>query len=194
MVAIGASTGGPPLLQQILSALPADFGAAVLVVQHMMDGFAENFVAWLNQSSRLPVRLAENGLRVSSGEVYVAPDGCHLELGPDERIVLSRAAPENGLRPAVSALFRSVALCCGRQGAGIILTGMGIDGAHELKSIRDRGGITIAQDQESSVVFGMPAEAIRIKAASYVLPPAGIIELLIRLVQARRAPVLEPTA
>ncbi|HEY5513975.1 MAG TPA: chemotaxis protein CheB [Geomonas sp.] len=194
VVAIGASTGGPPLLQQILSALPADFGAAVLVVQHMADGFTENFVHWLNQSSRLPVRLAENGMRISPGQVFVAPDGCHLELGPGDRIVLSFAAPENGLRPSVSALFRSVALCCGRQGAGVLLTGMGRDGAQELKTIRDRGGITIAQDRESSVVFGMPAEAIRINAALYILPPEGIIELLIRLVHARQSRALAPTA
>ena len=194
VVAIGASTGGPPLLRQILSALPADFGAAVLVVQHMADGFTENFVHWLNLNSRLPVRLAEDGTRISPGQVYVAPDGCHLELGPGDRIVLSNAAAENGLRPAVSALFRSVALRCGRQGAGVILTGMGSDGAQELKDLRDQGGITIAQNRESSVVFGMPGEAIRINAAAYILPPEGIIELLIRLAPPRQSPPSQPTA
>lgn len=194
VVAIGASTGGPPLLRQILSALPADFGAAVLVVQHMADGFTENFVHWLNLSSSLPVRLAKNGTRILPGQVYMAPDGCHLELGPGDRIVLSNAAAENGLRPAVSALFRSVAFRCGRQGAGVILTGMGSDGAQELKGLRDQGGITIAQNRESSVVFGMPGEAIRIKAAAYILPPEGIIELLIRLVPSRQSPPSQPTA
>ena len=188
VVAIGASTGGPPLLQQILAALPADFGAAVLVVQHMAQGFTENFVAWLSQSSRLPVLLAEHGMQALPGRVLVAPDGHHLELGPGDRIVLSCAPPENGLRPAVSALFRSVASRCGPQCAGVLLTGMGSDGARELKLVRERGGTTIAQDRESSVVFGMPGEAIRLDAAAYILPPEAIIALLIRLVAAQGAP------
>jgi two-component system, chemotaxis family, protein-glutamate methylesterase/glutaminase len=181
VVAIGASTGGPPLLQQILSALPADFGACVLVVQHMAEGFTENFVAWLNQSSRLPVLLAEQGMPVTPGQVLVAPDGFHLELGPGERVVLSCALPENGLRPAVSALFRSVARRLPSQSVGVLLTGMGSDGARELKLIRECGGVTVAQDRESSVVFGMPGEAIRLDAAAYILSPEGIVELLIRL-------------
>ena len=188
VVAIGASTGGPPLLQQILSSLPADFGAGVLVVQHMSEGFTENFVAWLNQSSRLPVRLAEHGMQVAAGEVLVAPDGWHLELGPGDRVVLSCALPENGLRPAVAALFRSVALRCGPQCAGVLLTGMGSDGARELKLIRDGGGVTVAQDRESSVVFGMPGAAIQLEAATYILPPEGIIELLTRLAPAPGTP------
>ena len=188
VVAIGASTGGPPLLQQILSSLPADFGAGVLVVQHMSEGFTENFVAWLNQSSRLPVRLAEHGMQVAAGEVLVAPDGCHLELGPGDRVVLSCALPENGLRPAVSALFRSVALRCGPHCAGVLLTGMGTDGARELKLIREGGGVTVAQDRESSVVFGMPGAAIQLEAAAYILPPEGIIELLTRLAPAHGTP------
>jgi len=185
VVALGASTGGPPLLQQILSRLSPQFGAAVLVVQHMADGFTENFVHWLNQSSALPVQLAVNGMPIMPGRVYVAPDGCHLEAGPGRRIVLSSAPPDNGLRPSVSCLFRSVALSYGRQAAGVLLTGMGGDGASGLKMLRDRGGITIAQDRESSVVFGMPFEAIRIDAAQYILPPEGIIQLLSALVKGR---------
>jgi len=189
VVALGASTGGPPLLQQILAALPADFGAAVLVVQHMAEGFTENFVAWLNQNSRLKVMLAENGMPITPGQVLVAPDGYHLELGPGERVILSQAPPANGLRPSVSALFRSLAARCAPQCAGVLLTGMGSDGARELKLLRDRGAVTIAQDRESSVVFGMPGEAIRLDAATYILPPEGIIELLIRLVPAQQSAV-----
>ena len=192
VVAIGASTGGPPLLQLILSSLPADFGAAVLVVQHMTEGFTENFVAWLSQSSRLPVRLAEHGMPVSPGQVLVAPDGFHLELGAGERVVLSTALPENGLRPAVNALFRSVARHCGSGCAGVLLTGMGSDGARELKGLREAGAVTIAQDRESSVVFGMPGAAVGLGAAAYILPPEEIIELLIRLVAARNAPIAPP--
>jgi len=186
VVAIGASTGGPPLFQLILSQLSPQFGAAVLIVQHMADGFTENFVHWLNQNSRLPVQLAEHGMLILRGQVYVAPDGAHLEAGPGDRIVLSPAPAENGLRPSVSALFRSVALCYGRHCAGVLLTGMGSDGAKELKTIRDRGGITIAQNRESSVVFGMPGEAIQLEAAQYILPPEGIIQLLAGLATAAK--------
>lgn len=186
VVAIGASTGGPPLLRQILSQLSPDFGAALLVVQHMADGFTENFAHWLNQCSALPVQLGENDMPISPGRVYVAPDGYHMEAGPGDRIVLSLAAPENGLRPSVSVLFRSVAQNYGRHAAGVLLTGMGSDGASELKVMKDRGGITIAQNKESSVVFGMPGEAVRIDAARYILPPEGIIQLLAGLVKPRK--------
>ena len=188
VVAIGASTGGPPLLRQILSQLAPDFSAAVLVVQHMAVGFTENFVAWLNQSSRLPVRLAADGMRICQGQVYVAPDGCHMEAGPCDRIVLTCAPPENGMRPSVSALFRSVAQSYGHQAAGVLLTGMGNDGAFELKTLRNRGGICIAQDRESSMVFGMPGEAIRIDAAQHILPPEGIIQLLATLSKRQALP------
>jgi two-component system, chemotaxis family, protein-glutamate methylesterase/glutaminase len=187
VIAIGASTGGPPLLQQILSSLPEDFGSAVLVVQHMAEGFTENFVSWLNQSSRLPVLLAEHGMPVAPGRVLVAPDGYHLELGRGDRIVLSPAPPENGLRPAVAALFRTVSTQCTNQCAGVILTGMGSDGAPELRRLKERGGVTIAQDRDSCVVFGMPGEAIRLNAADFILSPAGIIEHLIRLGGAPKA-------
>lgn len=178
VVAIGASTGGPPLLRQILSALPHRFPAAVLVVQHMAAGFTENFVHWLNHSSALPVELAREGAALAPGRVYVAPDECHMEVTSGGRIQLTLAPPEHGVRPAVSALFRSVAQSYGRQAVGVILSGMGKDGALELKEIRGRGGITVAQDRETSIVFGMPAEAIRVDAAQYVLSPCGIIDLL----------------
>jgi two-component system chemotaxis response regulator CheB len=182
VVAIGASTGGPPLFQQILSALPAQFGAAVLVVQHMSEGFTENFVHWLNSSSALPVQLAQNGMQILPGQVYVAPDGCHLEVAKGDRLVLSGAPPENSLRPSVAALFRSVAGCYGRQAVGVLLSGMGSDGALELKTLRERGAITIAQNKESCVVFGMPGQAVELEAALYVLPPDEIIALLTALV------------
>lgn len=181
VVGIGASTGGPPLLQRILSTLPADFGAAILVVQHMAEGFTENFVAWLKLTSRLPVLLAEHDMPVKPGQVLVAPDGFHLEMAQGNRVALSSAVPDQGLRPSVAALFRSLARHCGRQSAGVLLTGMGSDGAKELKLLRQAGGATIVQNRETSVVFGMPAEAIRLEAASYILPPEEIIELLIRL-------------
>lgn len=192
VVAIGASTGGPPLLQQILSRLSPAFGAAVLVVQHMAEGFTENFVHWLNQSSALPVQLGGDGMRIQPGQVYVAPDGCHMEAGPGQRIVLSQAPPEGGLRPSVTTLLRSVAATYGRSAAGVILSGMGSDGALGLKALRDRGGITIAQNRDSSVVFGMPGEAIRIGAARYVLPPEEIVRMLSTLVKGQAGEAGEP--
>ncbi|GAW66490.1 chemotaxis protein CheB [Geoanaerobacter pelophilus] len=178
VIAIGASTGGPPLLRQILASLPEKLGAAVLVVQHMAVGFTENFVHWLNHHSRMPVRLAADGMVITAGEVYVAPDGCHMEATPAGRISLSCAPPENGVRPSVDALFRSVAQSYGSSAAGIILSGMGKDGAAELKTLKERGGLCIAQDRESSLVFGMPGEAIKIDAVQHVLSPEGIINLL----------------
>lgn len=188
VVAIGASTGGPPLLRQILAGLPADFGAAVLIVQHMTVGFTENFVHWLNHHSPLPVMLAKDGMQISAGQVYVAPDNCHMETTSGGRIALSLAPADNGLRPSVSALFRSVAANYGRHAAGVLLSGMGKDGAAELQMLRLRGGICIAQDRESSLVFGMPAEAIRLDAAQHILSPEGIITLLAALTK-KDAPV-----
>lgn len=179
VVAIGASTGGPPLLRQILSALPPRFPAAVLVVQHMAVGFTENFVHWLNNNSALPVQLACDGAAAEPGRVYVAPDNCHMEITPSGKIELTLSPPENGVRPSVSALFRSVAQSYGRQAVGVLLSGMGKDGALELKAIRGRGGITVAQDRDSALVFGMPGEAVRIDAAQHVLDPCGIIDLLV---------------
>lgn len=178
VVAIGASTGGPPLLRQILAGLTADCGAAILVVQHMAVGFTENFVHWLNQSSPLKVLLAEDGMPVLPGQVYVAPDSCHMEVSQNGRIVLTQAPQENGVRPSVAVLFRSVAQSYGRLGAGVLLSGMGKDGAEELLTLRRSGGVAIAQDKASSLVFGMPGEAIRIGAAQHVLPPEGIVQML----------------
>jgi len=181
IIAIGASAGGPPVLEQILSSLPSAMTAPILIVQHMAEGFTENFVNWLNHSSKLPVILPVHGTRPLPGRVYVAPDGQHMGVGAGDRIVLSPAPPDNGLRPSVAHLFRSVAAVYGKRGVGVLLTGMGRDGAEELKLMRDNGGITVAQDRESSTVFGMPGEAIRLKGASYVLPPEGIVALLKRV-------------
>ncbi|HJV67361.1 MAG TPA: chemotaxis-specific protein-glutamate methyltransferase CheB [Geomonas sp.] len=190
VVAIGASTGGPPLLRELMGQLPADFNAAVLVVQHMAEGFTEGFVHWLNQGSRLPVELAVAGSPILPGRVYVAPDGCHLEAGPGSRIHLSSAPPDQGLRPSVSALFRSVALRYGKQAVGVLLTGMGTDGVDGLKCMREQGAVTVAQDRESSVVYGMPGSAVKAGAALYVLPPQGILKLLCGLVQPSPPPTI----
>lgn len=178
VVAIGASTGGPAVIQEIFAALPKDLVVPVMVVQHMATGFIENFVKWLSMTTNFPSHLASHGETLLPGHAYFAPDGCHLLAGRDHRIVLSTESPENGLRPAVARLFRSVAENYGGNALGILLTGMGRDGADDLKLLRNKGAVTIAQDRESSIIFGMPYEAIKLDAADFILPPERIVQLL----------------
>lgn len=177
IVAIGASTGGPPVIQRILSGLPKHFPLPILIVQHMAEGFVAGFVEWLNHSSAVPVRVAAHNAQAQGGIAYVAPDGFHMAAA-NNRIVLADDAPENGLRPAVSYLFRSVMQAYGSGAVGVLLTGMGRDGAMELKMMRERGALTVAQDKDSSVIFGMPGEAIKLDAARYILAPEEIVSLL----------------
>jgi len=169
-VVIGASTGGPPVLQTILSGLPQTFPVPVLVVQHIARGFLEGMVAWLGQTTSLPIHTAAYGDRPLPGHVYFAPDNFHMEMRGN-RIVLNKDKPEYGIRPSVSHLFRSAANVFGENMIGVLLTGMGKDGAEELKMMKGKGAITIVQDEESSVVYGMPGEALKLDAATYVLPP-----------------------
>jgi two-component system chemotaxis response regulator CheB len=174
IVAIGASTGGPPVLQTILAALPRNFPIPVLIVQHIAAGFTQGLVEWLAQSSSLSVHIPTHGQSVLPGHVYVAPDGLHMAVGADGHIQLRTDEPENGLRPSVACLFRSVAKAYGPSAVGVLLTGMGKDGAWELKLMKEQGAVTIAQDRETSVVHGMPGEAIKIGGATYVLSPEKI--------------------
>ncbi|HKZ78616.1 MAG TPA: chemotaxis-specific protein-glutamate methyltransferase CheB [Pyrinomonadaceae bacterium] len=181
LVAIGASTGGPIVLQEILSSLPRNYPLPILIVQHIAAGFVSGFAEWLGQSSGWPVHVATQGECLLPGHAVVAPDEFHMGVSATDRIVLSRNEPENGLRPAVSFLFRSVAHVFGRSAVGVLLTGMGKDGAHELKLMKEKGAITVAQDEESSVIHGMPGEAVNLGAATYVLSPGGIASVLTRL-------------
>ena len=174
IVAIGASTGGPPVLQTILASLPRSFPIPVLIVQHIAAGFTQGLVEWLAQSSSLSVHIPTDGQSVLPGHVYVAPDGLHMAVETDGRVRLRSDEPENGLRPSVACLFRSVAKAYGPSAVGVLLTGMGKDGAWELKLMKEQGAMTIAQDRETSVVHGMPGEAIRLGGATYVLPPEKI--------------------
>ncbi len=182
LVAVGASTGGPPVLQAILAAMPRDFSVPVLLVQHIAPGFTQGFADWLAQSSSLPVQVPVHGQPVLPGHVYVAPDGFHMAVDPQGRVHLNTDEPENGLRPSVSHLFRSVAHAYGPRAVGVLLTGMGKDGAWELKLMKEQGAVTIAQDRDTSVVHGMPGEAIRVGGATYVLPPEKIRIALTSLV------------
>lgn len=174
IIAIGASTGGPPVLQTILAGLPRSFPIPVLIVQHIAAGFTQGFVEWLAQSSSLPVHIPAHGQSILPGQAYVAPDGLHMVVGADGRVQLRSDEPENGLRPSVACLFRSVTKAYGQSAVGVLLSGMGKDGAWELKSMKEQGAITIAQDQDTSVVHGMPGEAIKLGGATYVLPPEKI--------------------
>lgn len=182
IVAIGASTGGPPVLQTLLSKLPKDFPIPVLIVQHMAAGFMGGFVEWLGHSCSLPIHIASNGESILPGHVYIAPDGFQMKPNRNGRISLTCDGPVNGVRPSVSYMFLSVANIYGKNAAGILLTGMGKDGAEELKLMKEKGAITIAQDKESCAVYGMPGEAVSLNAAMYVFPPEKIAIVLSSLV------------
>lgn len=183
VIAIGASTGGPLALQTILAGLPKDFPFPLLIVQHMTPGFVQGFVEWLGRASGFAVRIAVNGEPILPGQAYIAPDDFHMGVRPDHRILLARQQQRsaNGLCPSVSFLFASVAQVFGGNAVGILLTGMGRDGVDELKQLRDAGAVTMAQDESSSVVHGMPGEAIQIGAAQHILPPQAIARTLVTM-------------
>lgn len=181
LVAIGASTGGPPVLQALLTALTPQFPIPVVIVQHIAPGFLPGMADWLEKTTKFHVAIPQSGTVIKPGHAYLAPDGYQMAMRRDGAILLTDAPRENNLKPSVSFLFRSVAQEYGAQAAGVLLTGMGRDGADELLSIRKAGGITIAQDKESSVVHGMPGEAIALGGACYVKPPLEIARLLLSL-------------
>jgi two-component system chemotaxis response regulator CheB len=188
LIGVGASTGGPPVIQSILTGLPNHFPVPVLIVQHIAPGFLGGLVEWLDQTTGLKCQVAEHGMQPLPGQVYLAPDDFHMTVRTGGRIALTRAEPENGLRPSVGQLFRSMAQVYGRSATGVLLTGMGKDGAEELKEMKDRGATTIVQDKESSIVHGMPGEAIKLGAATYVLSAGKIADALIALVNQIPAP------
>jgi len=193
VVAIGVSTGGPPVLQTILAGLPKNFPQPLLIVQHIASGFLTGLVEWLEQTTGFPTTIAQQGESLEPGHAYLAPDFHHLGVTPQGRVALSMAAPDNGLRPSVAHLFHSVAKASGAHAVAILLTGMGRDGAKELKELRDAGAVTIAQDAKSSIVHGMPGEAIKLDAATYVRSPEQIPALLIELSVARSRRAGVPT-
>jgi two-component system chemotaxis response regulator CheB len=177
LVAIGASSGGPRVLEELLSKLPASYALAVLVVQHMADGFMAGLLNWLQQRCALPIRAAEEGDAIMPRRVLVAPERLHMVVLPGGRVHLSPDEEVNGHRPSVDVTFNSVAKVYGPRAAGLLLTGMGVDGAAGLLAIRQAGGVTYVQEQ-SSAVFGMPRAAIELGAAQHVLPPEGLVRIL----------------
>lgn len=172
LVGIAASAGGPSALATVLGSLPADLPACLAIVQHLPKGFAPSFVSFLQARCALAVRLAEPGLVPRAGMVALAPDGHHLEL-LDGRFVLTSGPPVEGHRPSGTVLLRSLALC-GSSAIGVVLSGIGRDGADGLRAMRDRHAITFAQDETSSVVYGMPRAAVEEDAAQQVLPVAEL--------------------
>jgi two-component system chemotaxis response regulator CheB len=174
VIAIAGSTGAPGVIADILSAVSPAPSAPILIVQHMASGFVPGFARWLSATVGFPVKVAEHGMTPIAGEAYLAPDSRHMGLDRRGRIALSDAPPEEGFRPSANFLFRSVAQSIGASTLGVLLTGMGRDGAAGLLAMRQAGATTIAQDEASCVVFGMPREAIALGAAEYVMPPSDI--------------------
>ncbi|MGJ7497964.1 chemotaxis response regulator protein-glutamate methylesterase [Variovorax sp. RT4R15] len=174
LVAIGASAGGPAALATLLRGLPADFPAAVVIVQHVDEQFAAGMAEWLGQHSTLPVGVAREGDRPTRGAVLLAATNDHLRLVAGGRLAYTRAPQDYVYRPSVDVFFHSA--CALWQGdiVGVLLTGMGRDGAHGLKALRDKGHYTIAQNQASCAVYGMPKAAIALDAAVDVLPIEAI--------------------
>jgi two-component system chemotaxis response regulator CheB len=182
VVAIGASTGGPAAVVEVLRGLPPDFPVPILLVQHISPPFAESFVEWLSRQIGRPARCAREGepVAATAGRVIMAPADRHLEVRRG-RLHLSTAPERHFCRPSVDTLFESVAVQYAAAGTGCLLTGMGRDGAAGLLAMRRAGGLTIAQDEASSVVHGMPREAVLLGAAVEVLPPSEIGQRLAAL-------------
>jgi len=181
IIAVGASTGGPLVIKSILSNLKPGFPLPILIVQHIACGFLQGFADWLGDAIALPLHVARHQELILPGHVYIAPDYMHMGVDSSHRIVLSNEAPVNGLRPSVGKLFESVFEVYGKGAIGVLLTGMGKDGAEEMKRLHDHGALTIAQDEESSVVHGMPGSAIALNGVSHILSPAKIPEMLNKL-------------
>jgi two-component system, chemotaxis family, protein-glutamate methylesterase/glutaminase len=190
-VAVAASTGGPAALAHLLARLPADLPAAVLVVQHMPEGFTRGLADRLNNLCGLSVREAQDGEPLQAGHVLVAPGGRHLRVGRARDgcvALLDRGPTVSGHRPSADVLFESVARAFGPRGVGVLLTGMGEDGAEGLAALRSAGGRTLAQDEESSVVYGMPRAAVQRGAVERVLPLERIADAVAAEVARPQAP------
>jgi two-component system, chemotaxis family, protein-glutamate methylesterase/glutaminase len=179
MLAIGASTGGPQALHQILSQLPSKFPIPVICVQHISEGFLKGLVDWLALECHLPVKIAHLGEIPQPGVVYFPPERRHLELDKFGRFFYSATPPLGGHCPSVTITFQSIANFYRAHCAGVLLTGMGRDGADGMLTIAQAGGVTIAQDEASCIVFGMPKEAIALGAVQHILPLNAIAPLLL---------------
>lgn len=186
LVVIGSSTGGPGALHQLLPALPADFPAPLIVVQHMPPGFTASLAQRLNQCSAIEVREASEGDSLTPGQALIAPGDWHLVVGRHGRVVLNQDEPVHGLRPAVDVTLQSAAALPCRVVA-VILTGMGFDGVRGVREVKQRDGQVIAQDEQTCVVYGMPRAVVELGLADSVLPVGAIAGRLVQLVAVDRA-------
>lgn len=183
LVVIGCSTGGPGALHQIIPRLPADLPAAVIVVQHMPPGFTRSLAQRLDDISAIRVKEAEEGDPATTGQVLIAPGGRHLILTPTGTVSLTLDAPLHGVRPAVDRTLESVLGTWGNRCVGVILTGMGYDGAKSMAALHKAGGRTIVEDASTCVVYGMPRVVVELGAADEILPVQEISEAIVRSVR-----------
>jgi len=181
VVVVAASTGGPAALQHILATLPRDFPLPILVVQHIAVGFCDALADWLGRSSNLRVKVARHAEPLAPRTAYIAPDHVHLGVSREARVILSDDTPIGGFRPSATHLFRTAACSFGAGVAAVILTGMGRDGVDGLREVRTAGGIVLAQDEASSVVYGMPGEAVRAGLVDEVVPVQAVANRLAAL-------------
>lgn len=186
VVCVGASAGGPAALAKLLAGLPADFPAAVVMVQHVDAQFSAGLANWLAGYSSLPVRLVEEGDRPKAGTVWLAGREHHLVFAGPHRLGYTRAGRDAAYRPSVDVFFKSAAEHCLGVAVGVLLTGMGRDGAEGLLAMRRRGFLTIAQDEATSAVFGMPKAAIELKAATEILALDKIAPRLVNVFAGKR--------
>ena len=181
LLAIGSSTGGPSALATLLGSLPEDFPAAIAIAQHVDGNFSENLAQWLDSQTGLKVELARSGMVMQAGKAVIAPGDRHMRMGPGGTVELSRGPGENLYVPSVDVLFES--LCCAgfpSNSAAVLLTGMGADGARGMCDLRNSGWMTVAQDKESSVVWGMPGAAVKMGAAREICSIEDMAGLLVR--------------
>jgi two-component system chemotaxis response regulator CheB len=175
------------VLRTIIARLPRAFPVPVLIVQHITKGFTPSLIKWLQDEASPRVQLAKQGDAMLPGYIYIAPDDLQMGVALNKRIALTLDPIEHSLRPSVSYLFRSLASVYGGQVIAVLLTGMGKDGAQELRYLRDQGAITIAQNKETSVVHGMPGVAIALGGAMHILAPEEIAPLLVALTHPSRS-------
>lgn len=185
LVAIGASTGGPSVLKEMLEGLPGDFAAPIVIVQHLSEIHAEEFVKWLGRGARIRVLEAFPGTRLEEGAAYVALRGAHIAISAGGGIEACDEPPRDGNRPSIDVLFESVARSHGAAAAGVLLTGMGRDGARGLLRLREAGGVTLVQDEDTSSIFGMPKTALELGAAQMTVARQDLADVLVHLVQRR---------
>jgi two-component system chemotaxis response regulator CheB len=178
LVGIGASAGGPVAVAELLSLLSADFEIPIVIVQHIDPFFVNGFADWLCSTTGRTVEIAANETAVTKKKVFLPPPDMNIGFSRQGVFRVERSAPFKGIRPSVDNLFRSMADIYGKNSVGILLSGMGNDGAEALNYLRKTGACTIAQDEGSSLIHGMPGEAIKLNAARLILPPAEISSFL----------------